>query len=51
MGWECRKLEALKDTWGILVRKRKSKMVVGRSSDGWNDNIKLDLQKGWEDVE
>jgi hypothetical protein len=26
-------------------------MVVGRSSDGWDDNIKLVLQKEWEGVE
>jgi hypothetical protein len=33
------------------VRKHKSKMVVGRSRHGWNDNIKMELPKGWEGVE
>jgi hypothetical protein len=26
-------------------------MVVGRSTREWEENIKLDLQKGWEGVE
>jgi len=51
MGWECRMHEALKDTWIILVRKHKSKMVIGRSRHGWDDNINMYLQKGWTGVE
>ena len=43
--------EALKDTWIILVRKHKSKMVIGRSRHGWDDNINMYLQKGWTGVE
>jgi hypothetical protein len=38
-------MEGRRDVYRVLVGKPEEKIQLGRPSRGWEDNIKIDLQK------
>jgi hypothetical protein len=48
MGWICSTDGEKRNAYRILVGNPEGKILLGRPTSGWEDNIKMDLrEKGW----